>query len=337
LGTSSLFDGIPDWWRVQYFGGDGTRTNSQSCASCDPDGDGFTNLQEFEAGSDPTNSSSRPVPPVSAQTDLFFYDNLGRLAVMVDTNGTDVAFYSYDAVGNITAISRQTVGPVNVFEFSPSTGDGSLVITLQGTGFSPTLAYNTVYIGSVAATVVSATANQLQVSVPANAVSSLISVRTPYGVFTNSTTFNPGVRVSISPNSVTLSGTATQQFTAVVYGTANQSVAWYIDGWVPAGSSTAFGSLTTGGLYTAPLYPLESGFVTVHARSAVATAATEDGIATITLTPGLSPIVSPMISVQSGPSTALGPIISPMISVQSTNSPFTGPIISRPLSVGESE
>ena len=33
-------DGIPDWWRSQYFGGAGTTTNAASCASCDPDHDG---------------------------------------------------------------------------------------------------------------------------------------------------------------------------------------------------------------------------------------------------------------------------------------------------------
>jgi hypothetical protein len=56
--TSTVGDGIPDLWRKTYFLGTGTTTNSQSCASCDPDGDGFSNLQEFYAGTNPTNSSS---------------------------------------------------------------------------------------------------------------------------------------------------------------------------------------------------------------------------------------------------------------------------------------
>ncbi|HXJ40581.1 MAG TPA: thrombospondin type 3 repeat-containing protein, partial [Bryobacteraceae bacterium] len=60
----SVGDGIPDSWRAQYFSNqptnnvNGTTTNNQSCATCDPDGDGFTNLQEFLAGTDPTNSTS---------------------------------------------------------------------------------------------------------------------------------------------------------------------------------------------------------------------------------------------------------------------------------------
>ncbi|HUI07105.1 MAG TPA: thrombospondin type 3 repeat-containing protein [Verrucomicrobiae bacterium] len=47
-------DGIPDSWQVQYFGLD----NTSGVAGADPDGDGFTNLAEFQAGTDPTNGAS---------------------------------------------------------------------------------------------------------------------------------------------------------------------------------------------------------------------------------------------------------------------------------------
>ncbi len=56
--VDSVGDGIPDWWRQLYFGDGGTNTNSQSCAVCDPDGDGRSNLQEYLAGTNPTNSAS---------------------------------------------------------------------------------------------------------------------------------------------------------------------------------------------------------------------------------------------------------------------------------------
>ncbi len=51
-------DGIPDWWRRQYFGGHGTTTNSQSCVTCDPDGDGAVNYSEYVADTNPTNALS---------------------------------------------------------------------------------------------------------------------------------------------------------------------------------------------------------------------------------------------------------------------------------------
>lgn len=55
--ADSSGDGIPDSWRLQYFGS-GTATNSRSCAACDPDGDGVSNLAEYLAGTNPTNSAS---------------------------------------------------------------------------------------------------------------------------------------------------------------------------------------------------------------------------------------------------------------------------------------
>jgi hypothetical protein len=46
--------GLPTAWEIQYFGHTGVDPNA------DPDGDGFSNLQEFLAGTNPTNSSSFP-------------------------------------------------------------------------------------------------------------------------------------------------------------------------------------------------------------------------------------------------------------------------------------
>ncbi len=56
----SVGDGIADWWRAQYWGGSGATTNSASCASADPDGDGFSNRQEYLGATDPTNKWSFP-------------------------------------------------------------------------------------------------------------------------------------------------------------------------------------------------------------------------------------------------------------------------------------
>jgi hypothetical protein len=48
----SVGDGIPNWWRTEFFGSPNT-TNQFSCASCDPDGSGFSNLQAYQAGMNP--------------------------------------------------------------------------------------------------------------------------------------------------------------------------------------------------------------------------------------------------------------------------------------------
>lgn len=51
-------DGLPNSWTQQYFGHPTGQASDKSRAQDDPDGDGFTNLQEFQAGTDPTNSAS---------------------------------------------------------------------------------------------------------------------------------------------------------------------------------------------------------------------------------------------------------------------------------------
>jgi sugar lactone lactonase YvrE len=52
---SSWNDGIPDWWRLLYFG---TVSNLLSAANLDPDGDGASNWQEYVAGTNPMDPAS---------------------------------------------------------------------------------------------------------------------------------------------------------------------------------------------------------------------------------------------------------------------------------------
>jgi Tol biopolymer transport system component len=51
-------DGIPDWWMIQYFGHPTGQAGDLSLAQNDADGDHMSNLQEYQAGTNPTNSLS---------------------------------------------------------------------------------------------------------------------------------------------------------------------------------------------------------------------------------------------------------------------------------------
>ena len=59
LNTTNAFDadgdGLPDAWEIQYFG---SINDPRATPNADPDGDGFTNLQEYYAGTDPLDPNS---------------------------------------------------------------------------------------------------------------------------------------------------------------------------------------------------------------------------------------------------------------------------------------
>jgi alpha-amylase len=51
-------DGIPDWWMLGYFNHPTGQSNDNSLASDDADGSGFSNLQDYLAGTDPLDPST---------------------------------------------------------------------------------------------------------------------------------------------------------------------------------------------------------------------------------------------------------------------------------------
>lgn len=74
-GPYSFGDGIPDWWRIQYFG-TAAATNSSSCATCDADGTGQNNFFKYVAGLDPTNPASVFVLSIAGVTNQPSQNNL---------------------------------------------------------------------------------------------------------------------------------------------------------------------------------------------------------------------------------------------------------------------
>ncbi len=125
-----------------------------------------------------TSLPVQPASPAAAATGdpfRFIYDELGRLVAAVTP--TDSAKYTYDAVGNITAITRQAATTLAVIEFAPHAGPTATTVTIYGTAFSTTPSQNTVKFNNITATVTSSTTTQIVTTVPVGATTGTISVK----------------------------------------------------------------------------------------------------------------------------------------------------------------
>lgn len=132
------------------------------------------------------------VAPRPALADIqYFYDEVGRLVQVVD-HGGDSAQYVYDAAGNIVQIVRVSAGTVSVAGFTPKSGPVGTAVTIYGSGFSATPANNTVQFNGTAATVTSASANQLATTVPAGATTGTIAVTVGAQTATSAESFTVG-------------------------------------------------------------------------------------------------------------------------------------------------
>jgi len=131
------------------------------------------------------------------------YDELGRLVGTVDSL-SDAAGYSYDAVGNLLAISRNHSNQTSIFYFTPQSGAIGTSVTISGTGFSANPNLNTVSFNGTNATVTSATATQILATVSTGSTTGPIAITTPNGTATSSTSFT--VTASNANGAPTISG-----------------------------------------------------------------------------------------------------------------------------------
>lgn len=87
--------GLPDWWQLKYFGHTGVDPYG------DPDGDGWTNLQEYQNGTDPTGFN--PLPP--PQTLALRVDSTGtNMSLVWQSGGGPVIQYKVEAIGGAWAV-----------------------------------------------------------------------------------------------------------------------------------------------------------------------------------------------------------------------------------------
>jgi glycosidase len=82
-------DGIPDWWRLAYFGHALGSAADKSRGSDDADGNGISNLTKYLTGTNPLNPASYPTPPV------FNITQISVTAANVQINCSTVTNWSF--------------------------------------------------------------------------------------------------------------------------------------------------------------------------------------------------------------------------------------------------
>jgi YD repeat-containing protein len=229
------------------------------------------------------------------------HDELGRIRAVVDAQG-NVGMYQYDAVGNLLAIERIDVsglpGAVAISLVTPNQGTVGASVTIFGKGFSSTPAQNAVAFNGTAATVTAAAPTRLVVAVPAGATTGSITLTAPLGNATSPSAFTVVAvtgPLAVTPGVVMLPPKGTQPFTAALNGTPTSSVTWTVNG-IPGGDASV-GTITTGGLFTAPAWQALATSVTVAATH------TEDATltASATVTVAVPTPIRTVASVQVGP------------------------------------
>ncbi|HEX7334057.1 MAG TPA: carboxypeptidase regulatory-like domain-containing protein [Pyrinomonadaceae bacterium] len=184
----------------------------------------------------------------------YLYDPLGRLVATVGP--TETTIYTYDAVGNLLSISRQAATQLAIISVVPGSGSVGQVVTIYGTGFSPTPSENEVKFNNVSTSVMSATSTRLIVTVPSVGVTGQIQVAVTTSQGTVSAPFivlpaSSGPNISVAPSAISILPGDALQFLASITGlTGDQSVQWSVNG--VNGGNSFVGTITSTGFYTSP-------------------------------------------------------------------------------------
>jgi YD repeat-containing protein len=189
-------------------------------------------------------------------TTRYIYDDNGRLHAVISPSGETVV-YEYDAAGNILAVRRLPPDALAIFTFTPHEGIYGDHVTFTGVGFGNGV--SAVTFNGTPARVIETTPSTVVAEVPQGATTGLVTITTPNGSVTTTSPFT--IRgVLITPTSASIKFAQSVQFTAQVQpASLDQLVIWSVNG-VDGGNST-FGTISAGGVYTAPNRELAAVFV----------------------------------------------------------------------------
>ena len=216
--------------------------------------------------------------PAPAATILYVYDELGRLVAEIDP-AAETTTYTYDAAGNLLAVSRNSSAQFRIVAFAPTRGKAGDQVLIYGSGFIADPAQNTVSFNGTPATVTAATANTLAVTVPGGVTTGPIAVSNANGSAVTTQPFIvvvPPTVTAVTPSTVSrgattrieVSGTQLATTRAITFAQAGLSARFLtatdnllvvdltVAGTVPVGSYSF--SITNDGGTT------DSGSVTVN-------------------------------------------------------------------------
>jgi YD repeat-containing protein len=237
------------------------------------------------------------LPPAAAQqggTTRYVYDDNGRLHAVVAPSG-EAAVYEYDAAGNVTAVRRLPAGALALFGFSPREGYFGTLVTFTGTGFGGGVAG--VSFNGTPGSVIEFTNSTVVAEVPPGAATGPVTITTPRGSVTTASPFTVrGVRVTPPSARVTF-GEAVQFAAEVVTAGDERGVVWSVNGI--AGGNPAVGTITAGGLYTAPAQ--KAGTAAVRATSVAAPDLFDEAQVTVRDPNAVQEVRAAAVSISRGP------------------------------------
>jgi hypothetical protein len=119
---SQVGDGIPNGWKQQY----GFNPFDPTVAAADPDGDGFSNLQEYREGTDPNDSNSFPfrITAIARENDdlrLTWLTGLGKTNALQRTTGDASGSYSTNNFAAIFSVTNTTGTITNYTDLGAAT------------------------------------------------------------------------------------------------------------------------------------------------------------------------------------------------------------------------
>jgi YD repeat-containing protein len=245
----------------------------------------------------------------------YFYDSLGRLAAEIDSAG-NVAFYEYDAVGNLLAIRQGDPEQLSLISFSPTKGPIGTTVTILGSGFSATLSENQVFVNDTPATVLSAENASIVFTVPSGATTGLIKITTPRGTVQSQQPFTVIAGASITGidpsrvaqgtvsiatvygQSLPASAEVTFSHPSILGQIVNQGGGTQLSMRVTVASNTPLGSYPFS--FTTPNGVIESGSITITVAPPVPAFSTARTVSVFAPFPANTAPSGPTLSIQPG-------------------------------------